>query len=97
VPWPLDRAVAPAALAVLDAAGRSVAGAWTVGDDERELSFQPLAPWQAEGHRLVAAPHLEDPSGNRPGRAFERAAESAATADAPVELPFLPQATMPTR
>ena len=33
--------------------------------------FVPAEPWRAGEHTLEIAPHLEDPAGNRLGRAFE--------------------------
>ena len=33
--------------------------------------FEPDAPWRPGPHAIVAAPTLEDPSGNRPGSTFE--------------------------
>jgi hypothetical protein len=44
----------------------------------RELAFVPETPWVARRrYALVAAPFLEDVSGNRPGRPFERAVDAA--------------------
>jgi hypothetical protein len=50
--------------------------------------FVPAEPWRAVEHTLEIAPHLEDPAGNRLGRAFE-VMERVAEPSAPARLTFV--------
>jgi hypothetical protein len=56
---------------VVDASGKKVAGKVSVADQERTWLFTPDRPWREGAHELVADTSLEDPCGNRIGRAFE--------------------------
>ena len=69
-PHALDHALLQRALAI-EAGGRPVDGAFEVPAGEREWRFIPAQPWAAVPHDLVVLSILEDPSGNRIGRAFE--------------------------
>jgi hypothetical protein len=46
-------------------------GVQEVDGHETRWRFVPAAPWQAGRYRIVVLGILEDPSGNRIGRAFE--------------------------
>lgn len=70
-PEPLDRALLARCLEVETAAGEIVAGRVEIPADERSWHFQPDQLWSAGAYRVVVAPILEDPSGNRPGRPFD--------------------------
>jgi hypothetical protein len=82
-PFPLDRGLLARAFSVL-AEHRSVEGTWTVGEEERSVHFRPDAAWvPGFTYRIAIDSVLEDPSGQRIGRAFERrATDSAAAASA---------------
>ena len=69
-PWPLDHALLQRALGV-EHNGRVVDGTAETPDGDRSWRFTPAAAWPAAPHQLVALSILEDPSGNRIGRAFE--------------------------
>lgn len=51
--------------------GRRVEGRAELAEGETVWRFAPAAAWRPGRYTLVAAPTLEDPSGNRPGSAFE--------------------------
>ena len=69
-PWRLDRALLERALGVARD-GRPLTGDSLAVAGEREWRFTPAQPWAATAHQLVVLSILEDPSGNRIGRAFE--------------------------
>lgn len=92
---PLDRGLALRAVGVLDAAGAEVAGALEVALGERSFSFRPAQPWRdGERYRLFAGDALEDPAGNRVGRAFDRAV-GASRAPGAAEVEFVPRFAPP--
>lgn len=67
---PIDRRAA-SLIAVADAAGDRVAGHAQVVDGEAVWRFVPARRWRAGRYSLRLHPDLEDPEGNRVGRAFE--------------------------
>jgi hypothetical protein len=77
-------------VAVVDAAGRRVAGRAALSDGDAVWSFRPTRPWRDEAHRIVVHPELEDPAGNRSCAAFEQVRASEARCDAPVRLALRP-------
>lgn len=76
-PASLDRALLDRTLGVAmgrptdGALQRLIEGAIQVGPQELSWSFVPASPWQAGPAHLVVLSLLEDPSGNKIGRAFE--------------------------
>lgn len=70
-PWALDRALLSRAVGVTFPDGRGVDGDVAVGPAETTWRFTPRAIWAAGDYRLAILTLLEDPSGNRVGRAFE--------------------------
>lgn len=70
-PWPLDRALLERAVGVTVPDGRAVEGNVSVSAGEKGWAFRPSQPWQPGDYRLTVLTLLEDPSGNRVGRAFE--------------------------
>jgi hypothetical protein len=70
-PWGLDTALLRRALGVGRSDGTMMSGEVTIGEGEREWRFVPETPWTAGSHQLVVLSLLEDPAGNRVGRAFE--------------------------
>lgn len=70
-PHPLDQGLLARALAVESEAGVATPGTPEVDARQIGWRFVPAAPWQAGRYRLVVLGILEDPSGNRIGRAFE--------------------------
>jgi len=89
-PAPLDRALLERTIGVETNAGASVDGRVQAGAKELSWSFTPNAPWQPGSYAIVVARELEDPAGNRIGRAFEvlESAEPAAPTGAVVRLPI---------
>lgn len=80
---PVD-AMAADLIAVRDASGARVAGTAQLGAGETVWRFTPRSVWRAERYTVLAAPDLEDPSGNRPGQDFEHApGEAPVVADGP--------------
>jgi hypothetical protein len=69
-PTPLDYGTLQQALA-LHFRGTAVAGEGTIDMNETRWSFRPRNPWVSDNYELVALTRLEDPAGNRLGRAFE--------------------------
>jgi hypothetical protein len=69
-PHALDYGLLQRAIGV-ENGGRAVEGSVEVPRDAREWRFTPAAPWASTAHDLVVLSILEDPSGNRIGRAFE--------------------------
>jgi len=68
---PLDRALVERLFEIVDGKGEPIAGRVEVDEHEMGWQFTPSEKWVA-GDYLVAVPTLlEDPSGNRIGRAFE--------------------------
>lgn len=58
-------------IAVRGPDGSRVPGQGTLTEGETVWRFTPERPWTPGHYAVVAAPMLEDPSGNRPGSAFE--------------------------
>lgn len=88
----LDAALAPGALRVVDEDGAPVLGVSRLEDGETRLAFTPQGAWKAGAtYRLLIDPVLEDVSGNRTDRPFERAAGATSEEGArpsPLELRF---------
>jgi hypothetical protein len=89
-PWPLDRGLVQRALDVA-AGSATIDGTARIEDGERRWTFVPAQPWQARAHALVAQPELEDPSGNRVGRAFETLDSTDDTQRQPARIAFQPR------
>jgi hypothetical protein len=81
-PWPLDHGLLARALGVEGPGGRTVDGDTMLEADDTRWLFRPRMPWDAGTYQVTALSVLEDPAGNRIGRAFEvdmtRAAPDAA-------------------
>ena len=71
LPRPLDYALLQRALLVATARGEVVDGHTEIGAAETRWRFTPRTPWGAREYQVVARSVLEDPAGNRVGRAFE--------------------------
>ena len=69
-PHTLDDALLRRALGIARD-GQSVEGTFEIQPGARAWRFTPAQPWAAAAHQLVVLSILEDPSGNRIGRAFE--------------------------
>ena len=71
-PWPLDYGLLQRALTVRSRATAShVVGEIALAGDETQWLFTPREPWSAGDYALSVMTLLEDPAGNRIGRAFE--------------------------
>ena len=88
-PSPLDRGLAQRALSVQHAGGGAgLAGDVVVDAGETSWRFTPRDAWQAGEYAVLSLPSLEDPAGNRLGRAFEAVSPDDDTKKLPVRLPF---------
>jgi hypothetical protein len=70
-PSALDRGLLQRAIGVQPAGGAAVDGVIAIDEGERTWRFTPSVPWRTGAHELVVLSVLEDPAGNRVGRAFE--------------------------
>jgi hypothetical protein len=89
-PAPLDHGLLARAVGVEGSGGRTIEGDITLEAADAQWVFRPRAAWEPGEYRLVALSILEDPAGNRIGRAFEvemTRATGAATPDA-YRIPF---------
>jgi hypothetical protein len=88
-PHALDQGLLARALAVETAGGATIAGSPDVASGETTWRFVPDAGWKVGVHRLVVLGILEDPSGNRIGRAFELGAGQPAREVDRMAVPFI--------
>lgn len=86
-PWALDHGLLDRSLTVHGPVG-PVAGEARIESHETRWQFVPAESWHAGVHVLEVAPHLEDPAGNRLGRAFE-VMERVAEPSKPAQLTFV--------
>ncbi len=70
-PGPLDHGLLARALGVEGSDGRPIAGEIALEAADTRWLFRPATEWAAGEYQLVALSILEDPAGNRIGRAFE--------------------------
>jgi len=83
----LDRGLLQRALNV--SRGReAVPGDTRVGAGETQWTFAPQVAWAPGDYTLVVQPELEDPAGNRIGRAFEARDPADDTRLPPARVPF---------
>lgn len=68
---PLDRALLPQCLQVIDPTGTPVQGQGSTGNGETEWRFCPSITWLRGSYRLRVAPWLEDVCGNSVAAAFD--------------------------
>jgi hypothetical protein len=89
-PRPLDHALLHKTMSVLNAAGKAVVGEIAVTDQERQWKFTPAESWGSGAYGLEVDEVLEDPVGNRIGRAFELAEGETVKQTGPriVRIPF---------
>jgi hypothetical protein len=88
-PFPLDRALLARAFTVTRGE-QPVPGSWSVDEQELAVAFRPDGPWSPGDYTVEVDPALEDPTGQRLGRAFERDVTSGAPSVAsPAELRFI--------
>ncbi|MEO8259153.1 MAG: hypothetical protein ABI868_17540 [Acidobacteriota bacterium] len=89
-PAPLDHGLLARAVGVEDDGRRAVDGEVAIGAADTRWTFRPTEPWAAGSYQLVALSILEDPAGNRIGRAFEIDMTRVAAAASPEvhRLPF---------
>ena len=90
-PWSLDHGLLQRSMTVRGPGG-PVEGEARLEAHETRWLFVPAEPWRAGAHTLEAAPHLEDPAGNRLGRAFE-VMERAAEPSEPAQVSFVVRRT----
>ena len=70
-PRPLDHAIVKRALFVAEADGHLLDGATAVNDASTQWTFVPRSGWNSGEYVLGTLAILEDPAGNRVGRAFD--------------------------
>lgn len=91
-PAPLDHALLERAIGVELPHGARAAGRAAAGPSDHTWTFVPDVPWVVGRHQLVALTILEDPAGNKIGRAFEVLSGQADAAPTPeaelVRVPF---------
>jgi hypothetical protein len=91
-PRPLDHALAQRMLLVTDAQGAALDGTVVADEITTRWTLTPQKAWKAGEYRLRALSELEDPAGNRIGRAFDydaaRAGENMAGRHDEASLPF---------
>jgi len=75
---------------ILNTDGDPVAGKISLAEDESAWTFQPREAWASSAYRITVDPRLEDLAGNRPGRLFDRVANSEIE-DRVEELTFFPR------
>jgi hypothetical protein len=85
-PWPLDRGLLQRAITVRNR-GSAITGQVSIEDGERRWRFIPRQPWTPGAYTLDVLTALEDPAGNRIGRAFEVREPAADTAER-IAIPF---------
>ena len=69
-PWALDHGLLQRSIQVKEQA-RAIQGVSTIDAGEQRWTFTPAEAWARGDYALEIAPELEDPAGNRLGRAFE--------------------------
>jgi len=67
---PLDFALLQRMLTI-GSSSKSMPGTISVGRDEMEWRFAPVAPWKSGSYQLVVNTELEDLAGNKVGEAFD--------------------------
>ena len=87
-PWGLDRGLLQRAVGVTAATGATVDGIIAIDERERVWRFTPATPWRPGDYQLVVLAILEDPAGNRVGRAFEIEMFQKPVSDKPVAVRF---------
>ena len=87
-PSGLDRGLLQRAIGVQPVNGTAIEGAIAIDEGERSWKFTPSASWSAGAHELVILSILEDPAGNRVGRAFEIEMFQKPVSDKPVTVRF---------
>lgn len=85
-PWALDHGLLQRALGVMRGPA-DLPGEIAVSDAETSWTFTPREPWTPGDHSVIALTLLEDPAGNRLGRAFE-VTEPTTDARPSVSVPF---------
>jgi hypothetical protein len=70
-PAPLDHAIALRAIGITSAKGEAIDGQISLDVTDTRWQLVPREPWQPGSYSIVALETLEDPAGNRIGRAFE--------------------------
>lgn len=87
-PWGLDRGLLQRAVGVTTATGATVDGTIAIDERERAWRFSPGTAWRSGEYQLVVLAILEDPAGNRVGRAFEIQMFQKPVSDKPVTVTF---------
>lgn len=85
-PWALDHGLLQRAIRVRHGT-REVSGEVQVAERERVWNFIPAEGWSPGRYMLEVASDLEDPAGNRPGRAFE-VTDAPSEDRMPTRIPF---------
>lgn len=90
----MDHALLERAIGIRDHSGSDVPGQISIPAGERSWQFVPASPWRDGGYQLVVLTLLEDPAGNKVGRAFEVLSSDPAASAADIgwaSLPFAPK------
>lgn len=91
-PAPLDHALIERAIGLESPDGVRLTGQAVTGAAETTWTFTPGTRWMAGRHQIVALTLLEDPAGNKIGRAFEVLSRESSGPESPdpeiVRVPF---------
>jgi hypothetical protein len=90
---PLDAALVPRCLLVVNGTGAPEPGTAAIGAEEQSWSFCPATTWAADAHELVVDAVIEDVAGNSVARVFDRDLSDPAHVSRAVDrvrLPFVP-------
>ncbi len=68
-PAPLDHAIAPGGIAITSAGGEAIEGEVSLDVTDTRWQLVPSEPWRVGSYGVTALDSLEDPAGNRVGRA----------------------------
>jgi hypothetical protein len=85
-PAALDRALALRTIGVESTAGTAIDGEVAIDASDTRWQLVPREPWVQGRHAIVALDALEDPAGNRVGRAFEVPVDDRARSPAPARF-----------
>jgi hypothetical protein len=67
----LDFSLLSSALSIADNDNKSIAGIWSIGNEEKSIRFTPEANWAAGQYFLLVETRLEDLAGNNINRPFD--------------------------
>jgi hypothetical protein len=91
LPTSVDYRSLQSGLIVTNGKGEPIAGAITIGADEKLWQFTPAQPWQAGPHHIDVSSDLEDVAGNTPERPFDMDLQTPRREPQKLKLDFAPR------